>query len=104
MSTSPGSSSTRSTSTRSSPTRSVMRWLLDIGVYDRQGEAELCPVMILSVQPDRSAVMLDDLAAHREANPGAGIGRPVVQALEDHEDAVRVLSLDANAVVGHGEE
>ena len=44
----------------------------------------------------------DDLLADGEADPGA---RPLasVQALENDEDAVEVLGLDAHAVVGDGD-
>ena len=49
------------------------------------------------------AVVLDDLAAHREPDPGPRVDVPGVQALEDDEDPVGVLGVDADAVVGHGE-
>src|SRR5580704_9537995 len=104
MSTSPGSSSTRRTSTRSSPARSVMRWLLIVSGRDRQREAESCPVLVSSVQPDLAAIVLDDLAAHSKSDAGARVGSPVVQPLEDHEDTIRVLGLDADSVVGDREQ
>src|SRR5271165_661226 len=103
MSTSPGSSSTSRTSTSPSPTRSVTRWLLIVGGRYGQREHESCPVSVLRVQPDFPTIMLDNLAAHGEPDAGPGIRRPVMQALEDHEDAVRVLRLDADPGVGDGE-
>ena len=36
--------------------------------------------------------------------PVPGILLPAVQALEDHEDALEVLRVDADAVVAHREE
>src|SRR6516225_2736865 len=101
MSTSPGSSSTSSTSTSSSPPRSVIRCLLIVGWRDRQREVEFCPRMVLSVQPDLPAVVLDDLATHGQADAGPRVGGPVVQSLEDDEDAVRELRRDAYPVVGY---
>src|ERR1044071_2564595 len=53
--------------------------------------------------PDRSAMALDDLLADREADAGAGVFPHRVQPLEDHEDALEVLRLDADAVVGDGD-
>ena len=55
---------------------------------------------MLGVEPDAPAVILDDLAAHRQPDAGARVGLLGVQALEDHEDPLRVLRLDADAVVG----
>src|SRR5215469_11831351 len=101
MSTSPGSSSTSSTSTSSRPPRSVIRCLLIVSWRDRQREVEFCPRMVLSVQPDLATVVLDDLAAHRQANASACVRGPVVQSLEDDEDSLRELGLDADSVVGY---
>src|SRR5215472_17717857 len=103
MRTSPGSSSTSRTSTSSSPPRSVMRCLLIVGGRDRQREVEFGPPMIFSVEPDPAAIMLDDLAAHGQADPGSPVLAPVMQSLEDHEDAIGELRLDSDAVVGNGE-
>src|SRR5215469_6621916 len=103
MSTSPGSSSTSKTSTSSSPTRSVMQWLLIVGGRDGQREHEFCPVLIVSVQPDQPAIMLDNPTAHGQADARPGVGGPVVQALEDAEDAVGVFRLNADPVVGDRE-
>src|SRR6266851_4972251 len=104
MSTSPGSSSTRRTSTRSSPARSVMRWLLIVSGRDGQREAEFCSVLIGGVQPDPPAVVLDDLAAHREPDAGPGVRIPVMQPLEDHEDTVCILRFDSYCSIGHREQ
>src|SRR5262249_55879941 len=104
MRTSPGSSSTSRTSTSASPPRSVMRCLLNVSGRDRQREIEFGPLMIFSVEPDSAAVMFDDLAAHGQADAGSRVLGPVMQSLEDDEDAVRELGLDSDPVVGHGEE
>src|SRR6476646_1253920 len=55
------------------------------------------------VEPEPAAMVLDDLLAHRQADAGATVGVPPVQALEDHEDLVLVLLLDADPVVAAGE-
>jgi hypothetical protein len=49
---------------------------------------------------DRAQVALDDLAAGGEADAGAFILGAAVQALEDHEDLLLELLLEADAVVG----
>jgi hypothetical protein len=49
-------------------------------------------------------VPLDDLLAHREADPRPRVLLAAVQALEDDEDALRVLRIDADAVVLDGKE
>jgi hypothetical protein len=55
------------------------------------------------LEPDASAVTFDDLLAHRQPDASAGVLRLGVQPLEDDEDAVQVLGLDANAIVAHRE-
>src|SRR6202008_2103285 len=94
---SPGSSSTSSTSTISHPVQSVIGVL--IGWQHGQGKPEPGAGAGLGIQPDLAAVVLDDLLDHGQADARAGVGRPVVQSLEDHEDPVGVLGLDADAVV-----
>src|ERR1043165_9905826 len=51
--------------------------------------------------PDAAAVALDDFLADGEPDAGARILAHGVQPLEEHEDALEVLRLDADAVVGH---
>src|SRR3954471_17467016 len=88
--TSPGSSSTSRT-----VIGSASGW-----VMSRESEAEGRPApRRLGVEPHAPAVVLDDLAAHRQADAGAVVARARVQALEDHEDAVGVLAVDADPVV-----
>src|ERR1700722_12417071 len=70
----------------------------------RQGEAEPCAAGVVGVEPDLPAEVLDDLAGHGQADAGARVGGPLVQPLEDHEDALSVLRLDADAVVGKSEQ
>src|SRR4051812_36585838 len=64
------------------------------------GEAEGGAVARLRLDPDPAAVALDDLAAERQADAGAGVLVAGVQALEHAEDALVVLGRDADAVVG----
>jgi hypothetical protein len=52
-------------------------------------------------KPDGPAVVLDNSAAHRQANTRAGVFILVVQALENLKNHVLMLRLNANAVVGH---
>src|SRR5215472_4137451 len=85
--TSPGSSSTSRTSTTRGP-----------------AEPETGPCGDRGVEPDPAAVILDDLLYHGEAYSGSGIGRLVVQALEDHEDPVGVLRLDPDPIVAEREQ
>src|SRR6266480_7803972 len=89
--TSPGSSSTSSTSTTRAAASSVIG-ILVLGERG-QGEPETGPCGDRGVEPDPAAVVLDDLLYHGEAYSRTGIGRLVVQALEDHEDPVGVLGL-----------
>jgi hypothetical protein len=42
---------------------------------------------------------LHDLLGDGEANAGAGVLMPIVQALKDQEDALEVLRLNADAVI-----
>src|SRR6476660_5713182 len=75
------------------------------GLALRQGPAEEGPRRLarLGVEPEPTPVVLHDLLAHRQADAGATVGIPAVQALEDHEDLVLVLLVDADAVVAAGE-
>src|SRR5215471_19706900 len=98
---SPGSSSTSSTSTISHPVSSVIGVL--IGWQHRQGKAEPGAGGGLGIQPDLATVVLDDLLDHSQADARAGVGRPVVQPLEDNKDPVGVLGLDPDAVVAERE-
>jgi hypothetical protein len=49
-------------------------------------------------------VSLDDLLADRQADTGAWILALDMQALEDHEDAVGILTFDADTIVRHSYE
>src|SRR6185295_3578461 len=51
------------------------------------------------LDPDASAVALDDLLADGEADAGAGVLLTGVQALKQHEYFLEVLGLDADPVV-----
>src|SRR5438874_8229547 len=50
--------------------------------------------------PDAPPVALDHLLADGKADAGAGVLTHGMQPLEQHEDALEVLRLDADAVVG----
>ena len=45
---------------------------------------------------------LDNLFGDRQAHAGAGVLGMRVQALEDHENPIRIQWIDANPVVAHG--
>src|ERR1700761_8809679 len=102
MRTSPSSSSTRSTSTGLWSSRSAIGPLV-VWEYG-QGAADPVAARDPGVDPDPPAEVLDDLPAHREADPGARVGGPVVQALEDQENAVSILRVDTDSVIGDGKE
>src|SRR5262249_2952456 len=100
--TSPGSSSTSSTST------TLVSALSAIGVLVLgecgQGEPETRPCSDRGVEPDPATVILDDFLDHGETYSRAGIGRLVVQALEDHEDPVGVRGPDPDPIVAEREQ
>jgi len=68
-----------------------------------KGETESGPLGRLRIDPDAAAVPFHDLLAEGQADAGAGVLFPTVQALEDDENSLRILGVDANAVVAHGE-
>src|SRR3712207_2772865 len=65
---------------------------------DGEGEPEGGPPTHGRLDPDLTPVALDDLLANGETDPSAGPLAPV-QALEDDEDPVVVLGIDADPVV-----
>src|SRR5439155_19686721 len=69
----------------------------------REGKEEGRTLTRTAFNPDPSAVPLHDLLADRQPDTCPGILCAAVQTLEDHEDALGVLGLDANAVVLYGE-
>src|SRR5579863_4771002 len=105
MSTSPGSSSTSST------------WIIAPASYSgaiptprARGRAGQRPpydrsrlIGLLVIDPDLSAVEVDDLPAQREPDAGARISVAGMQPLEDHEYPVAVGRLDPDPVVLAGE-
>src|ERR671926_1153195 len=54
----------------------------------------------LRLDPDAPAMALDDLLADGKADAGARVLTHGMQPLKQHEDALEVLRLDADAVVG----
>ena len=69
-----------------------------------QREPEPRAFRIRRVEPDAPPWNSMIFLAQGQADAGAPVGLLGVQALEDDEDAVGVLGLDADAVVGDGEE
>src|SRR6266566_3790947 len=131
MRTSPSSSSTSSTSTTTfESSNSVISFLVfaqqSVGCFmgkcyrsfgvlvlrglihrlGRHGQREQEPRAfgVSRVEPDPPAKILDDLPGHGEADAGARVGAPLVQALEDHEDPLGVLRFDPDAVVSECEQ
>src|SRR3984957_17075882 len=70
----------------------------------RQREAEPRAAGEGGVEPDLAAEVLNDLAGHGQADAGARVRAPLVQPLEDHEDALSVLRLDPDPVVAEREQ
>src|ERR1700722_13335968 len=97
---SPSSSSTRSTSTSVPPSRSVIGPLPRF--VRRHGESEPGALGDAGVEPDPAAEVIDDLPAHGQADARSRIRGPLVQALEDQENAVSILRLDPDSVIGDG--
>src|ERR1035441_1380499 len=57
----------------------------------------------LGLDPDRSAMPLDDFLADGQADARARIDLAGMQPLEDLEYPVKILRLDANPIIAHGE-
>jgi hypothetical protein len=55
------------------------------------------------LHPHAATVPLHDLLADCQANARAGIFLTAMQALENNEDPVKILLVDANAVIAHAE-
>src|SRR6516225_11195680 len=124
MRTSPSSSSTMSTSiTLESPQSAIgflvllvfavfglrgLERLQEIGGHGLlrhgQGEEEPRAAGEGGVEPDPAVEVLDDLPGHGQADASARVGAPLVQPLEDHEDALGVLRLDPDPVVAEREQ
>src|SRR5689334_22157799 len=123
MRTSPGSSSTSSTSRvrGASNNDSLDTWSpilaagsrgitvscrLTLRAMNRESEAEgsTLRAFLTCLQPDPAAVELHDLAAQRQPDSGAPVLIAQVQPLEDHEDPLGVLRLDADPVVADPEQ
>src|SRR3569833_517623 len=100
-STSPGSSSTRRTSIERAPSAMV----LSSGKGPADGRARTARGVGARrrVEPDPAAVVFDDLLAHRQADARPRVDVLGMQALEDEEDALTVLGVHPDAVVGAGE-
>src|SRR5882757_10215547 len=77
----------------------ICRLLAGDGRRERQAEPDSGAVASLGVQPDSPAVVLDDPLGQRQSYAGARIRALPVQPLEDDEDLVGELRLDADPVV-----
>jgi hypothetical protein len=63
------------------------------------------PSALFALEGDRAAHLLDQAFGQRQTEPGAlGLDPPLVEALEDAEDAGARLGRDADARVGHRDE
>src|SRR5579871_3212289 len=67
--------------------------------FEGNGKMEGRALARYRVEPDTSAVALDDLLTDGESDSGAGVFLDAMQALEDAEDALRVVGLDPDAVI-----
>src|SRR5579884_798506 len=94
--TSPSLSSTRRISIGVPLTISLMTSALLAG---REREVEGASAALFRFHPDAPAVSFDHLLADGQPDPRAGVLLSAVQSLEDQEDAVGVLRVDADAVV-----
>ncbi len=65
----------------------------------RQGEEEFRALSWLRFEPDATAVILDDLLARRQADAGARVFVPGVQALKEDEQFAALAGRDADAVI-----
>src|SRR5947209_2114816 len=98
--TSPGLSSTSRMSMGRASDGSPMAALLT----GREGEVKAAPPARFRFGPDAPAVALDHLFADGQPDARTRVLLAVVQALEDQENALGVLRLDADAVVAHPKE
>lgn len=55
----------------------------------------------ISIQPDAAVMSFDDLAADRQSDSAASVFAWAVQTLERRKNALRILLLEADAVVLH---
>ena len=111
MSTSPGSSSTSRTSMgvadRSRHVLRSVRCRLPVrsagtSAIGKRERGSRCPSPASESMPDaRRRGYSTIFLTMREPDAGARVGLPGVQPLEDHEDLLGVLRLDADAVVAH---
>src|SRR5919106_1124266 len=70
----------------------------------RQREIKRAAFPSLGLHPDPPTMALDDFLGDRQTDAGAGILVSAMQALEDQEDPLGKLRLDADAVVPHPQE
>src|SRR5215217_8144857 len=74
------------------------------GVDGGQREQESGSAGVGSVDPNQSAVMLDDLLTQCQSDTGTAVLVAAVQALKDDEHLVGEVGADADAVVGDAEQ
>jgi len=70
---------------------------------DWPGEAKNGAMTWRRIHADLSSMPFDDLLAQGESDPGSRVIRPTMKPLEQDEDTLQVLRLDAYAVVAHAE-
>ena len=57
----------------------------------------------LGLHPDSPALLLENPLTDREADPRSLVLAAPMQPLKNHEDALEVLRIDADPVIGDGE-
>jgi hypothetical protein len=66
-----------------------------------QRKVERCALADFGLDPNLTAVALNDLLAERQADTGPFVLFTRVEPLKDDEDAILVLALDTNPIIAH---
>lgn len=69
----------------------------------RNSKVKSCSFSLLRFHPDAPAVAFNNALAHRQTYASTGILAASVQALENDENAIGILRIDANAVIADTE-
>src|SRR5690348_8896007 len=68
------------------------------------GKIECASLLGRRLHPDASAMPFYYFLANGKPDAGTAVIRLIVQPLEDDENLVEELSIDADAIIGHGEQ
>src|SRR3972149_5569500 len=71
-------------------------------MFDVKLDDKYAPLPRIALSDDASAVPLDNFTADRQAYSCSLVLAPSMQALKDAEDPIRILLIETNAVVFHG--